>query len=360
LNSTIAVVFGTRPEIIKLGPLINLLGPSARLIHTGQHFDRELSELILDDLNVSKVAQTLEVGGSTRAQQIGQAVIKGESAVSGCKAIVVQGDTNSALAGAIVANALEVPLFHVEAGLRSHDRRMPEEHNRVLIDHLADMCWAPTQGNVDNLLAEGVSDHRIELTGNSVLEALESVLPTEVQILDLLSEMDLVHREFVLTTLHRPENVDDPAHLEAILKSLTNLQMPVVFPMHPRTRATIVQAGLDNLVEGMRVVSPLTYKNFLSLLASCAVAISDSGGVQEEVSVLKVPLVVLRRSTERPEVLGTFATITEDPIGMYESAAKVLADVQGAFERLASIPSPFGDGHASERMIASLERFGIV
>jgi UDP-N-acetylglucosamine 2-epimerase (non-hydrolysing) len=130
--------------------------------------------------------------------------------------------------------------------------------------------------------------------------------------------------------------------------------------MHPRTRATIVQAGLDNLVERMRVVPPLTYKNFLGLLASCAVAVSDSGGVQEEVSVLKVPLVVLRRSTERPEVLGTFATITEDPIGMYEGAARVLADVHGAFERLASIPSPFGDGHASERMIASLERFGVM
>jgi len=287
----IAVFFGTRPEIIKLGPLINGLGTSARLIHTGQHFDRELSELIFDDLNVSNVAQTLDVGGSTRAQQIGQAVIKGATAVAGCKAIVVQGDTNSALAGAIVANALEVPLFHVEAGLRSHDRRMPEEHNRVLIGYLADMCWAPTQGNVENLLTEGVSNRRIEMTGNSVLEALESVLPTKVQIRDLLKEMDLVQREFVLTTLHRPENVDDPDRLEMILKSLANLQLPVVFPMHPRTRATIVQAGLDNMVEGMTVVSPLNYKDFLSLLASCAVAISDSGGVQEEVSVLKVPLV---------------------------------------------------------------------
>jgi UDP-N-acetylglucosamine 2-epimerase (non-hydrolysing) len=168
---------------------------------------------------------------------------------------------------------------------------MPEEHNRVLIGYLADMCWAPTQGNVENLLTEGVSNRRIEMTGNSVLEALESVLPTKVQIRDLLKEMDLVQREFVLTTLHRPENVDDPDRLEMILKSLANLQLPVVFPMHPRTRATIVQAGLDNMVEGMTVVSPLNYKDFLSLLASCAVAISDSGGVQEEVSVLKVPLV---------------------------------------------------------------------
>jgi UDP-N-acetylglucosamine 2-epimerase (non-hydrolysing) len=301
----------------------------------------------------------LDVGGSTRAQQIGQAIVRGESAVSGCVAIVVQGDTNSALAGATVANALELPLFHVEAGLRSHDRRMPEEHNRVLIDHLADMCWAPTQGNVDNLLTEGISDRRVELTGNSVVEALESVLPTEVQIVGLLSEMDLVRREFVLTTLHRPENVDDPDRLKLVLTSLANLELPVVFPMHPRTRATIVQAGLDNLVERMRVVPPLTYKNFLGLLASCAVAVSDSGGVQEEVSVLKVPLVVLRRSTERPEVLGTFATITDDPMVMYENAADILANVQGAFERLASIPSPFGDGHATERMISSLERFGI-
>jgi UDP-N-acetylglucosamine 2-epimerase (non-hydrolysing) len=360
MSSTIAVFFGTRPEIIKLGPLINGLGASARLIHTGQHFDRELSEIILDDLNVSNLAQTLDVGGSTRAQQLGQAVVKGEGAVSGCDAVVVQGDTNSALAGALVANALELPLFHVEAGLRSHDRRMPEEHNRVLIDHLADMCWAPTSGNVDNLSEEGIPDSRIEQTGNSVLEALETVAPDAAQVDRLLTDTGLMHRGFVLTTLHRPENVDDPEKLANILKSLANLSLPVVFPMHPRTRSTIECADLDGLLDGLLVISPLGYADFLGLLGACAVAVSDSGGVQEEVSVLKVPLVVLRRSTERPEVLGTFASLTEDPDEMFEMASQILTNVEGKFEELAALPSPFGDGRAGERMVASLDRFGLL
>jgi len=360
MTDRIAVFFGTRPEIIKLGPLISLLGSSARLIHTGQHFDRELSVLILDDLNIPSVARTLHVGGSTRAQQIGQAVLKGESAVSGCNAIVVQGDTNSALAGALVANSLEIPLFHVEAGLRSYDRRMPEEHNRVLVDHLADVCWAPTLGNVNNLLEEGIPDSRIEQTGNSVLEALRSVSPDPAQVARLLAGVGLAHRGFVLTTLHRPENVDDPERLAHTLKSLANLPLPVVFPMHPRTKSTIESAELDGLLDGLQVIPPVGYADFLGLLGACAVAISDSGGIQEEVSVLKVPLVVLRRSTERPEVLGTFASLTDDPDEMFELASRVLTDVEGKFEELAALPSPFGDGRAAQRMVASIERFGIL
>jgi UDP-N-acetylglucosamine 2-epimerase (non-hydrolysing) len=360
LSGRVAAFFGTRPEIIKLGPLISLLGPSARLIHTGQHFDRELSDLILHDLGVPTVTQTLGVGGSTRAQQIGQGVVMGESVVSDCSAIVVQGDTNSALAGALVANSLEIPLFHVEAGLRSYDRRMPEEHNRVLVDHLADMCWAPTQGNVNNLLAEGVADSRIERTGNSVLEALKAVAPGAAQADRLLTEAGVARRGFVLTTLHRPENVDDPEKLANILKSLADLPLPVVFPMHPRTRATIESAELVGLLDGLKVIPPVGYADFLGLLGACGVAVSDSGGVQEEVSVLKVPLVVLRRSTERPEVLGTFASLTEDPHEMFEMASRVLTDVEGEFEKLAELPSPFGDGHAGERMVASLDRFGVL
>ncbi|CAN5849576.1 UDP-N-acetylglucosamine 2-epimerase (non-hydrolyzing) [soil metagenome] len=358
--SAVAVFFGTRPEIIKLAPLIKLLGSSVRLVHTGQHFDPELSQVIFDNFGVAADTRNLGVGGSSRAQQIGMSVIGGEKEVSGCGGILVQGDTNSALAGALLANAMQIPLFHVEAGLRSYDRRMPEEHNRVLVDHLADKCWAPTRGNVDNLLAESIPNDRIEETGNSVVEALQSATPTPEFTSDLLRRMGLVKRGFILTTLHRPENVDDPGRLEQTLKSLAGLRLPVVFPMHPRTRSTIKKAGLEPLAEEMNVIQPLGYTDFLGLLGACALVVSDSGGIQEEVSVLKVPLVVLRRSTERPEALGTFATLTDDPAEMSEIVGTIVADLPGRFEQLASMPSPFGDGHASERMVASLTRFGLL
>ena len=354
---SIAVVYGTRPEIIKLAPLVDLLGPAVRLIHTGQHFDAELSESIAADLGLPAADHRVEIGGKSRASQIGSALIGIERHLADASAVVVQGDTNSSLAGAIAANSLEIPLFHVEAGLRSFDRRMPEEHNRVLIDHLADVCWAPTQGNVKNLLNEGLDPKRIEQTGNTIVEALTRILPGREEREAIHARYGLGERGFVLATIHRPENVDSAEMLREVLEALSAISLPVLLPLHPRTVARVSSYGLESSMDGIRTVPSLGYRDFLGLLAGCALAVSDSGGIQEEVSVLKIPLIVVRRSTERPEVVGTFATLLSDPGQIPIEAKKIIDSREQLMTRLQHFSSPFGDGHASERMQLSLRRF---
>jgi len=351
----VAVVYGTRPEMIKLAPVIKLLGDRAFGVHTGQHFDPFLSDHILEEMSFPSPQVNLGVGGQTRAAQIGNAVLRLEEAVMGSDAVIVQGDTNSGLAGALVANALEIPLFHVEAGLRSYDRRMPEEHNRVLIDHLADVCWAPTDENMANLASEGITGGRAIKTGNPIVEALAAIAPPREDVDEILGNFEVQLRGFILATLHRPENVDDAGRLEQILNHLGRLPLPVLFPIHPRTRARIEAAGIV-IPDRLKVVDPVGYREFLGLLGSSRLVVSDSGGVQEEVSILKVPLIVLRRSTERPEVLGTFASLTDSPDEMSSLATDLLGSGDEGLRRLADIPCPYGDGMASMRMARSLEK----
>jgi UDP-N-acetylglucosamine 2-epimerase (non-hydrolysing) len=347
----VLVVLGTRPEIVKLGPVISALGPRAVVVHTGQHWDAALSEVFLQQLGVPEPARFLGIGGGTRGEQIGDATRALDAAVADLApaAVVVQGDTNSALAGALAANAREVPLAHVEAGLRSFDRAMPEEHNRVVVDHLADLCLAPTETARANLLAAGIPDTRIEVTGNTVVDAVHALLPGPDQRALLLDQLGLEHEAYVLSTFHRPENVDDPVRLAAILQQLAQLPLPVLLPVHPRLRRRAEEAGLVEQLDRLRPVEPLGYTEFLGLLSGCALAISDSGGVQEEVSVVKRPGIVVRRSTERPEVLGTFTTLVEPGPAITAAAADWLADPAGAHARLSQLPSPYGDGDAGPR-----------
>lgn len=353
-EKSIAVVYGTRPEIIKLAPLVRLLGPAAKLVSTGQHFDVELFDGIASDMTMPPPAAVIEVGGKTRASQIGMGVLGLEPLLVDCDAVIVQGDTNSSLAGALTANSLEIPLFHVEAGLRSYDRLMPEEHNRVLVDHIADVCWAPTNGNVQNLLSEGIPVDRIELTGNSIVEALEALVPSKAEREQRRSDLGCPNEPYVVSTLHRPENVDDPKRLGALLEELVTLPIPVVLPIHPRTKAVAHSNGLGPLLDQLFLLPPLGYRDFLSLLADCSLSISDSGGIQEEVSILKVPLVVVRRSTERSEVVGTFARLIVDPSDIMTQVGEILGHGVELRQQLLTLPSPFGDGRASERMYASL------
>lgn len=352
---SVAVIYGTRPEMIKLAPLVRLLGSAVRLIHTGQHFDRELSDEIAADMDLPVPQLHANTGGKSRSSQIGSGVLALEPALGGVRAVVVQGDTNSALAGALTANALELPLFHVEAGLRSFDRGMPEEHNRVLIDHLADVCWAPTQGNVQNLLAEAVEASRIEETGNPIVEALEAVIPSASERSSRRASLEIHDSEYVVATLHRPENVDNRERLTRILEILGQSRTPVILPLHPRTAGSVERWGLDDLLARLRVRDSLGYRDFLSLLADSQAVVSDSGGIQEEVSILKIPLVVVRRSTERPEVIGTFASLISNLEELPHAIERVLGE-ESSRRSLAALPSPFGDGKASERMFRSLMR----
>lgn len=358
----VAVVLGTRPEIVKLAGLVRLLGDRSWVVHTGQHYDATLSDVFFAQFGLQPPTDALDVGGRTRGAQIGQAtaaldVLFGDERPA---AVVVQGDTNSALAGALAANARELPLVHVEAGLRSHDRAMPEEHNRVLVDHVADLCLAPTETSRANLLAEGIPDERIAVTGNTVVEAVGELLPRPDERAALLAEHGVARHRFVLSTFHRPENVDDADRLAEILGQLAALEVPVVLAVHPRLAARVEGFGLGDLLGRLHPVPPLGYREFLGLFAEAALAVSDSGGVQEEASVVKRPVVVVRRSTERPEVLGTFSVLASVGPEIGEAAAHWLADPESVHRELSTRPSPYGPGDASERSVAAMARMHLL
>jgi UDP-N-acetylglucosamine 2-epimerase (non-hydrolysing) len=307
----------------------------------------------LDDPTIS-----LEIGGRSRGAQIGEAVASLDAHFEAERpsAVVVQGDTNTTMAAALAANAREIPMVHVEAGLRSHDRAMPEEHNRVVTDHLADLLLAPTELARSNLLDEGIPETRIVVTGNTVVEAVTSLLPSKKQRSELLEKYGLTPAGFILSTFHRPENVDRPETFAAILNELAGLGVPVLLPLHPRSRSRVEQHGLSDLLNKVVVIAPLGYQDFLGLLAECALAVADSGGVQEEASVIKRPVVVVRKSTERPEVIGTFAALVSPGPEIGRTVAGWLADLPALHRRLAGLPSPYGDGGASERAVAEITR----
>ncbi|MYA39336.1 MAG: UDP-N-acetylglucosamine 2-epimerase (non-hydrolyzing) [Acidimicrobiia bacterium] len=356
--SSVAVVLGTRPEIIKLAHIIRLLGPAARVIHTGQHYDANLSEVFFGAFGLSPPGHYLEVGGEHRGVQIGEATTRLTRLLEDdpARAVVVQGDTNAVMAGALAANATETPLVHVEAGLRSHDRAMPEEHNRVVCDHLSDLLLAPTETAAGKLAKEGIADHRVAVTGNTVVEAVGTLLPEADRRAEVLARYGLAPNGFILSTFHRPENVDDPGTWKTILSDLARLPLPVVLALHPRSRRRVASFGLEPLLDRLQVIDPLPYGEFLALLAECALSVSDSGGLQEEVSVLKRPMVVVRNSTERPEVIGTFAVLRSPGDHIDEAVTQIVETLEYTHSRLAETPTPYGDGTASVRSVTLIEK----
>jgi UDP-N-acetylglucosamine 2-epimerase (non-hydrolysing) len=362
-RSRIAVVYGTRPEAVKLRGVVDLLGSDACLIHTGQHYDPEMAGGFETGIGFPPPEHRLAIGGGSRGRQIADAVVGLESLFAGKAggapfgAVIVQGDTNSALTGALAANVARLPLVHVEAGLRSYDREMPEEHNRTVVDHLADLCCAPTPTSAANLAKEGISgDDRVTVTGNTVVEAVLTLRPDTAATNTILAARGVGRDRFVLATFHRPENVDDPDVLATILAELAALPVPVVLPLHPRTGARAAAAGLEPLLDKVLVAPPVGYREFLGLMGAAALIVSDSGGVQEESSVVKRPVIVVRRSTERPEVLGTFSRLVAPGPGVADAAREWLDDLHAVHERLARLPSPYGDGQASALTVAAADR----
>jgi UDP-N-acetylglucosamine 2-epimerase (non-hydrolysing) len=261
------------------------------------------------------------------------------------------------LAAAVAANAREVPLIHVEAGLRAFDRNMPEEHNRVIADHLSDLCLAPTDFNVGNLADEGITGDRVVLTGNPIIEAVERLLPTDGERAALLDRYGVDREEFILSSFHRPENVDTKEHLATILDALGSLPIPVVLPLHPRTSLRIAEFGLQALAEPIRITEPIGFRDFIGLGAESRMLISDSGGVQEEITVYKRPAVVVRRSTERQETMGIFARRIEPTDGLRDGLHEELAAAMGRREELLTTPSPYGDQDSPAHIVDAIRTF---
>jgi UDP-N-acetylglucosamine 2-epimerase (non-hydrolysing) len=353
----VLVVIGTRPEAVKLAGIVQALGTRARVAHTGQHYDPQLWHAVAGDVGLPEPRARIAVGGTHRGQQIGTATaaLTTHLLQSPASAVVVQGDTNSTLAGALAGNATGTPVVHVEAGLRSDDLRMPEESNRLLVDRVADLCCAPTPANADRLLREGVPAERVVVTGNTLFDALATLLPAPEAAADVQQRHGVVDGRYVLATVHRSSNVDDVPRLAALLDGLATLarSVPVLLPLHPRTRAAADRAGLALDRPGLALTPPLGPVDFLALEAGAGLIVSDSGGVQEEACFLRRPLLVLRDSTERPELLDGWCELLAD---RDPATALVSAWVRapGWRSALNGLEPPYDAVGASERVVAAL------
>lgn len=355
------IVAGTRPEIIKLAPLLKRLHSDEYIfVHTGQHYDRSLSAQFIHDLDLAAPSLEFQLAEKEPSIQISE-MIRGLSKSLGDlkpDMICVEGDTNTVLAASIAALKSETPLCHIEAGLRSRDWRMPEEHNRIIADHSSDLLFAPTRETGKNLREENVHGE-IHISGNTVIDALNQ----NVLIADSKSTLTPPQDEYVLTTLHRAENVDDPRILSSLVESITSIPIKVIFPIHPRTVLNLRKFGLYKKLErasNVEVMPPLGYFDFLRLMKDCKFIITDSGGIQEEATApsIRKHVLVLRRSTERPEavkrgfakVVGTNSKRINRAI---HSTLKNFYDLQRALPR----KSPYGDGFAAAKIEKITRRY---
>lgn len=352
----LSIILGTRPEIIKMSPLIRACEKRNLdyfVLHTGQHYSYEMDKAFFDDLELPKPAYNLDVGSGSHAEQTGKIMEGIEKVLIEEKpdVVLVQGDTNTVLAGALAASKLHIKVGHVEAGLRSYDRSMPEEINRVVADHVSDYLFAPTELSKQNLLKEGIEESKIFVTGNTIVDAVLQNLEISNQKVDVLNDLGLKSKEYFLLTSHRAENVDNREQLSKLLKGISTIQkeylLPVVFPVHPRTEKRIKDFGLS--LEGIMPIKPAGFLEFLQLEANARLVFTDSGGVQEETCILKTPCVTLRDNTERPETLEVGSNILAgvEPERIIQSARKMMSGKS-------SWTNPFGDGRAAEKIIDAL------
>lgn len=348
----VAVVVGTRPEIIKMAPVLHALGDRALLVHTGQHYDDSLSGQYLRDLGLPAPDVQLSIRGENRGAQVGAMIQDLTATVNdrSPRCVLVQGDTNTVSAAAQAAHYAGIPVGHVEAGLRSYDRTMPEEVNRQVVGALADVHFAPTGRSRDNLLREGVPADRILVTGNTIVEATHTALAAmgRPSLKCLLDGRHLPAR-FIVATVHRPENTDDRAALLRVLTALAALPLPVIFFVHPRTRAAIDRFGLHQLTAGLILAPPPPHGVFLVVARAAALIVTDSGGVQEEATVLRTPLVIVRKNTERPETIAMGLGVLAPPD---QDIAEAVQIVLSRNRKSLKAGNPFGDGRASERIAA--------
>jgi UDP-N-acetylglucosamine 2-epimerase (non-hydrolysing) len=331
------------------------------LVHTGQHYDVNMSDIFFTDLGLPAPEYNLEVGSSSHAQQTAAVMVAFERTVLEVQPdlVLVYGDVNSTVAAALVCAKVQIPVAHVEAGLRSFDRTMPEEINRLLTDQIADLLFTPSPDGDENLLNEGVADSKIHRVGNIMIDSLVRVLPIAQQS-SVLSNLALEPDRYAVLTMHRPSNVDDDAMLLAWLETLTALsqRLPIVFPIHPRTRARIDTLGFDGNLNGLRLVEPLGYVDFLHLMSQAHIVLTDSGGIQEETSYLGIPCLTLRENTERPVTveMGTNTLIGQDTERLCEKFHAVL-DEDASWDKRPPEGIPLWDGETAERIVEVLREF---
>jgi UDP-N-acetylglucosamine 2-epimerase (non-hydrolysing) len=346
-------VVGARPNFMKVAPLLSAMQARGAafeqaLVHTGQHYDYQMSRVFFEELDMPEPDEFLEVGSGTHAEQTARVMLAFEPVLLKHRPdwVMVVGDVNSTLACTLTCSKLGVRVAHVEAGLRSWDRGMPEEINRLLTDQIADLLFTPSRYGDTNLLREGIAPEKIRFVGNVMIDTLVKLLPRALAR-PIRADLGLEKGRFVLVTLHRPSNVDDPQTLQEILSALGELgrKLPVIFPVHPRTKKNIQVAGLDT--QGIRLLEPLGYLDFLSLTYAAGLVLTDSGGIQEETTYLGVPCLTLRPSTERPVTVdvGTNRLVASRRQDILAAVAGVTLGERGKGQ----IPELW-DGHAAERI----------
>jgi len=361
----IAIIVGTRPEIIKMSPIIRECEKRKQtdndssfdyfILHTGQHYSYNMDQVFFEQLELPKPKYNLDVGSGTQAEQTGRALIGIEQVLlkEQPDVVLVEGDTNTVLAGALAAAKLHIKVGHVEAGLRSYDRAMPEEINRVLTDHISDFCFAPTEQSRQTLLREGIEENKIFVTGNTIVDAVYQNLELARKKANVLERLGLKEKEYFLVTVHRQENVDNKDRFQGILSGLQQLEkeynIPVVYPIHPRSRKKMEEFGLS--ADNINLVDPQDLFGFLQLEQHAKVVLTDSGGVQEETCILGNPCVTLRDNTERPETIdvGSNVLAGTHPEDIIDAVSMMLHK-----ERAGS--NPFGDGQSSTKIVDILEK----
>ena len=353
----IAILIGTRPELIKMAPVMRSLTEqkvSFCFIHSNQHYSKQMDEVFIKELKLKKPDFNLHVGSSSHATQTGRIMEGVEQAIKKAKIqiLLVHGDTNTTLGGAIAAKKLQVAVGHVEAGLRSFDYKMPEEVNRTITDRISDLLFAPTDGAKQNLLREGIAEKSIIVTGNTIVDAIKQHKQFANKSI-VLKTYGLTAEKFILLTAHRPENVDRKVQLIKLFAAVSHvankLSLPVVWPLHPRTESKLSQYSLSVPSE-ITILPPLSYFDILRLQMASSLILTDSGGIQAEAYVLKKPLITLRDSTERPETLSA-NFLTHLDIKKIDQALVAIKQ-----EKI-SWGNAFGDGNASEIIVAETKKY---
>jgi len=355
----IDLIAGARPNMMKIAPLYRALrhtsGVSLRFVHTGQHYDREMSGAFVDDLGLPQPDVFLDVRSGSHAEQTARVMLRYEPYCrkNSPDLVVVAGDINSTLAAALTAKKCGIAVAHLEAGLRSGDRTMPEELNRLATDSISDILWTPSPDADANLLREGHSADHITCVGNVMIDAFEMVAE-RIAAAGVPDKLGLEPSSYAVVTLHRPSNVDDASRLAALVSELRKCAsyLPIVFPLHPRTRARLLATGLIDAFDGerMRAVEPMGYVDFMSLVGSARLIITDSGGLQEEATYLGLPCITVRPNTERPITLTMGTNVLAEPENLVHHLNEKLA---GKVERPVI---PLWDGAAAERIASDIVR----
>jgi len=362
----VLLILGTRPQIIKSAVLIQIAVEepeiNLEIAHTGQHYDFEMSKMFFHELDLPEPAFDLNTKSGSHAWQTGCMVIGLERAIKKIKPnmVLVPGDTNSVLAGALAAVKLHIPVAHIEAGARSFDLRMPEEINRKLTDHCSQILFAPTETCKSNLLREGIVEDKIFLFGDTMYDSMLKYLESADQS-KVLEDLDLESENYGLLTVHRPENVDDREKIKEIIKATLNFDLTTVFPIHPRTRKSLKQLGLMKKLRNSRklkLIKPVSYHKILKLIKEARLVLTDSGGVQKEAFWLRTPCLTLRDATEWVETveLGANKLVPVDKERIVKEA-ELLVSSENMKNKVSNLPNPFGDGKASRRILGILQNW---